>query len=214
MCITYACDYMINKEKLIGLDDIVVPNELRNMPENRTEQSLTYQYNTVVRKSYSRRILHIPRILAPKFPLCPVLTRNAGFGELISAQRFACCRHMGHGLNIYGVRPAQAPNPSTQAFFIAHLSDNTKFAIMDKMHNIELSISTAHIETVQKSPAGIEYGPGILVDEKNQAQGDYSGATPKTDPAEIALVRKLDRRILPALCAMYFLNYVRSMRCD
>ncbi len=37
---------------------------------------------------------------------------------------------------------------------------------------------------------------------------DYSGAAAKTDPVEIALVRKLDRRILPMLCAMYFLNYV------
>ena len=37
---------------------------------------------------------------------------------------------------------------------------------------------------------------------------DYSGAVSKTDPAEIALVRKLDWRIMPTLWAMYFLNYV------
>lgn len=43
---------------------------------------------------------------------------------------------------------------------------------------------------------------------KPVAQGDYSGAVAKTDPAEIALVRKLDRRILPMLCVMYFLNYL------
>ncbi|KXJ90026.1 major facilitator superfamily domain-containing protein [Microdochium bolleyi] len=30
----------------------------------------------------------------------------------------------------------------------------------------------------------------------------------KTDPAEIALVRKLDWRIMPTLCVMYFLNYI------
>jgi len=35
---------------------------------------------------------------------------------------------------------------------------------------------------------------------------DYSGATAKTDPEEIALVRKLDFRIMPALFCMYFLN--------
>jgi hypothetical protein len=35
--------------------------------------------------------------------------------------------------------------------------------------------------------------------------GDYSGAVAKTDPAEIALVRKLDMRIMPALFCMYFL---------
>ncbi|KAH7348097.1 major facilitator superfamily domain-containing protein [Pyrenochaeta sp. MPI-SDFR-AT-0127] len=39
-------------------------------------------------------------------------------------------------------------------------------------------------------------------------EGDYSGATKKTDPAEIALVRKLDIRIMPILWAMYFLNYL------
>lgn len=37
---------------------------------------------------------------------------------------------------------------------------------------------------------------------------DYSGARAKSDPVEIALVRKLDRRILPMLWGMYFLNYV------
>lgn len=39
---------------------------------------------------------------------------------------------------------------------------------------------------------------------------DYSGATGKSDPAEIALVRKLDMRIMPMLWAMYFLNYVSA----
>ncbi|KAJ0326638.1 hypothetical protein COL5a_006826 [Colletotrichum fioriniae] len=38
--------------------------------------------------------------------------------------------------------------------------------------------------------------------------GDYSGAHEKTDPAEIALVWKLDRRIMPILWAMYFMNYL------
>lgn len=60
--------------------------------------------------------------------------------------------------------------------------------------------------------------------------GDYSGAAEKTDPVEIALVRKLDRRIMvslisqlsddlaltfckPILWAMYFLNYVCRSSC-
>jgi hypothetical protein len=34
---------------------------------------------------------------------------------------------------------------------------------------------------------------------------DYSGAVAKTDPEEIALVRKLDMRIMPALFCLYFL---------
>ncbi|TIA09460.1 MFS general substrate transporter [Aureobasidium pullulans] len=37
---------------------------------------------------------------------------------------------------------------------------------------------------------------------------DYSGAVSKSDPKEIALVRKLDFRIMPTLWAMYFLNYL------
>lgn len=62
-----------------------------------------------------------------------------------------------------------------------------------------------------------EAGNSMLVyrdpekDVKNPVvQGDYSGAVAKSDPAEIALVRKLDRRILPMLCVMYFLNYVST----
>lgn len=35
--------------------------------------------------------------------------------------------------------------------------------------------------------------------------GDYSGAVAKSDQKEIDLVKKLDRRILPTLWAMYFL---------
>lgn len=36
-------------------------------------------------------------------------------------------------------------------------------------------------------------------------EGDYSGAVAKTDSKEIALVRKLDCRIMPTLFCMYFL---------
>ncbi|KXJ90516.1 major facilitator superfamily domain-containing protein [Microdochium bolleyi] len=53
-------------------------------------------------------------------------------------------------------------------------------------------------------------------DEKNHlgngavaaARGDYSGAVEKTSQVEIALVRKLDYRIMPILWAMYFMNYL------
>lgn len=37
---------------------------------------------------------------------------------------------------------------------------------------------------------------------------DYSGAHEKTDPREIALVRKLDKWIMPILWLMYWLNYL------
>lgn len=37
---------------------------------------------------------------------------------------------------------------------------------------------------------------------------DYSGAHEKTNPKEIALVKKLDRWIMPMLWSMYWLNYL------
>jgi hypothetical protein len=46
------------------------------------------------------------------------------------------------------------------------------------------------------------------VDAEAASGFDYAGARPKTNPLEIALVKKLDRRIMPALWSMYFLNYV------
>lgn len=42
-------------------------------------------------------------------------------------------------------------------------------------------------------------------DPKLENGGDYSGAVAKTDPKEIALVKKLDIRIMGILWAMYFL---------
>lgn len=42
----------------------------------------------------------------------------------------------------------------------------------------------------------------------DEAGADYSGAVKKTSKQEIALVRKLDWRIMPTLWSMYFLNYV------
>ena len=44
--------------------------------------------------------------------------------------------------------------------------------------------------------------------QKPQVKKDYSGVAEKTDPAEIALVKKLDRWIMPMLWSMYWLNYL------
>jgi hypothetical protein len=44
--------------------------------------------------------------------------------------------------------------------------------------------------------------------QKPQVKKDYSGVAAKTDPAEIALVKKLDRWIMPMLWGMYWLNYL------
>jgi hypothetical protein len=68
---------------------------------------------------------------------------------------------------------------------------------------------TSDLDTREKEPKDThieDVKPLKLDDEKGQ--GDYSGATAKTDPREIKLVRKLDMRIMPIMWAMYFLNYV------
>lgn len=59
------------------------------------------------------------------------------------------------------------------------------------------NIAPAHIEQIDVLKES------VLVEEF-----DYSGAVSKSDPKEIALVRKLDFRIMPTLWAMYFLNYL------
>ncbi|KAF7557915.1 hypothetical protein G7Z17_g231 [Cylindrodendrum hubeiense] len=56
--------------------------------------------------------------------------------------------------------------------------------------------------------------PQVFQDEHPEKQVpivdkvDYSGAHEKTDPKEIALVKKLDRWIMPMLWSMYWLNYL------
>ena len=56
------------------------------------------------------------------------------------------------------------------------------------------TISTSHEEFVSQGP--------------NRMAVDYSGATPKSDPKEIKLVKKLDLWIMPTLWLMYWLNYL------
>ncbi|KAL6400912.1 hypothetical protein AUP68_16630 [Ilyonectria robusta] len=69
------------------------------------------------------------------------------------------------------------------------------------------------------SPTPSKYNKSIQLENVTTEKGhngenlivegaDYSGAARKTDPAEIALVRKLDRMIMPIIWAMYFLNYL------
>lgn len=52
---------------------------------------------------------------------------------------------------------------------------------------------------------------GILKPVPIVKKTDYSGAYEKTDPREIALVKKLDRWIMPMLWSMYWLNYLVSL---
>lgn len=65
------------------------------------------------------------------------------------------------------------------------------------MSDDKKNIAPAHIEQVD-----------VLKDTVLGEDFDYSGAVSKSDPKEIALVRKLDFRIMPTLWAMYFLNYL------
>lgn len=60
-------------------------------------------------------------------------------------------------------------------------------------------------ETVSEKPPDIQVEDAVTENHKLEDGGDYSGAVAKTDPKEIALVKKLDLRIIGILWAMYFL---------
>lgn len=66
------------------------------------------------------------------------------------------------------------------------------------------STSMASTDLGKPGPMEIEVASGYD-SQTAETKGDYSGAVAKTDKVEIALVKKLDRRILPTLWAMYFL---------
>ncbi|KAK5069335.1 hypothetical protein LTR64_008369 [Lithohypha guttulata] len=66
----------------------------------------------------------------------------------------------------------------------------------------------AHLVSEKAEPMQVEVASNNSENQVAQHDGDYSGAVAKTDAVEIALVRKLDRRVLPILWAMYFLNYL------
>jgi hypothetical protein len=60
-------------------------------------------------------------------------------------------------------------------------------------------------DTASEKPSEIHVEDAMTKNHKLEDGGDYSGATAKTDPKEIALVKKLDIRIMGILWAMYFL---------
>ncbi|KIW20526.1 hypothetical protein PV08_01101 [Exophiala spinifera] len=64
---------------------------------------------------------------------------------------------------------------------------------------------TSDGEICKGAPVEIEDAEKVMKPSRG-AEGDYSGAVAKHDPVEIALVRKMDWRIMPTLWAMYFLN--------
>ncbi|KAF7557682.1 hypothetical protein G7046_g5975 [Stylonectria norvegica] len=66
-----------------------------------------------------------------------------------------------------------------------------------------------HVEIQQNGEIDVVFSgePEKMMDNE-RVQRDYSGARTKIDHKEIALVRKLDMRLLPMLCVLYFLNYL------
>ncbi|EXF84960.1 major facilitator superfamily transporter [Colletotrichum fioriniae PJ7] len=66
--------------------------------------------------------------------------------------------------------------------------------------------------SVEREEHAIHTVDSVIMDEKpipkDEENRDWTGSAKKTDPEEIKLVRKLDWRIMPTLCIMYFLNYV------
>lgn len=70
------------------------------------------------------------------------------------------------------------------------------------------STNNYHTDLEKDTPLQVDDVEAFEKDSKSNALADgadYSGATAKTNPEEIALVRKLDYRIMPALFCMYFL---------
>ncbi|KAI7299098.1 hypothetical protein KC315_g17769, partial [Hortaea werneckii] len=71
--------------------------------------------------------------------------------------------------------------------------------------------STEHVELASPADKSSVLQREYTVDEdgkKPLEAFDYSGAHEKTDPKEIALVKKLDWYIMPMLWIMYWLNYL------
>jgi hypothetical protein len=85
-------------------------------------------------------------------------------------------------------------------FFRYHIAVDITRILDILVYKMDNKATGNHLEIAMEKRDDIEHNPGA----------DYSGAVAKTTPEEIALVKKLDYRIMPILWAMYFLNYVRS----
>ncbi|KXH25685.1 major facilitator superfamily transporter [Colletotrichum salicis] len=106
---------------------------------------------------------------------------------------------------------------------IIHLPNFLLTSFVTRLYFCEVSAQgTASIMTSKTNTAANneadrvkDMEPQIFEDEnpekpipRNTGKIDYSGAQEKTDPKEIALVKKLDRWIMPMLWSMYWLNYL------
>lgn len=73
-----------------------------------------------------------------------------------------------------------------------------------------MAITTQHEQERKDEVAAVPFDEVEETLKASSGTRDYSGAAAKTDPREIALVRKLDWWIMPILWAMYWLNYLVS----
>ncbi|KAK5700782.1 hypothetical protein LTR97_005299 [Elasticomyces elasticus] len=69
-------------------------------------------------------------------------------------------------------------------------------------------LDAKHVDNVELYPIDTNTSYDAETLKQPAARIDYSGAHEKTDPAEIRLVKKLDRWIMPMLWSMYWLNYL------
>jgi hypothetical protein len=89
----------------------------------------------------------------------------------------------------------------TLALYYGHLPTHHNYNNMAARHSLDKR---------DKDPGALDEVEEVL---KTAPQArDYSGAHEKTDPREIALVRKLDWWIMPILWLMYWLNYLVSLQ--
>lgn len=75
----------------------------------------------------------------------------------------------------------------------------------EKQATSDKAVSEQHESVKDVGDAGLK---DVKIEQSHEV--DYTGATKKTNPKEVALVKKLDYRIMPILWAMYFMNYVRD----
>lgn len=83
----------------------------------------------------------------------------------------------------------QRIQPSHSSTMAVEVQQSRGPSIVEKTSKVEIEDATSDSEK----------GAG------QQRQGDYAGAVAKSNPAEIALVKKMDWRIMPTLWCMYFL---------
>lgn len=95
--------------------------------------------------------------------------------------------------------------------YVDRLSFSFVFSVSHSKEQQQMKLQSMAVQTKNAK----QMADPVFTDADEDLKGtgerrDYSGAVEKTDPAEIALVRKLDWWIMPILWLMYWLNYLVS----